>query len=621
MSHRRGNRVWPDDGRRSSPDASHSDATHRVKTVPVLAGNRARQIRVAAYTSGSWTARLAALLGSLIAFTVYVLSLAPTITQGYNTDDSGELASAAYTLGISHPTGSPLYAMLGYLVSHLTSAEPARALNAFSAVMGALAVGAAGYLICRLISDIWLDVSPSVPLLGAGLAGMPLALSTTFWTQAIVTETRTLAVALDVVVLLLVTPSRLNRARAVSAAAIFGLSLSVHLFSVVLAPAVVLLLVPWAGARFKRWLSIAGCLLLGLSCYLYLPIRAAMNPPANWGNPDTASRFFWVVTGREYAYQMLTLGPGELASHVGLQLQSIFSQLNVLTAAMALLGLAVLAIHRPRFATALSMTFTIDVLASSEYQADAAPVYLILGMACACIAAGVGWAALARQAFPIMVRLLSPSLRHLPGRLLPRQSRLNGAHEVSEMQRPDSGYLVPQFPSPAMIGSSIVLVLSLAAGTLAERSSALDAREAVTTLSGTNVRDFGVSALRALPPNAIIVGQGDENSVPLWYAQRALGVRKDVTIVANSLLSFGWYYRQVRSLHVFDPRLMPPSSASTDDGTDPSLIQERTALVAKAARPGYELFSVLPEPLWAGICTERPVGPVYRCVRNAMAPP
>ena len=66
------------------------------------------------------------MLAGLAAVIDYLLTLAPSITQGYNTGDSGELASAAYTLGISHPTGSPLYTMLGYLVSHLTSAEPAR---------------------------------------------------------------------------------------------------------------------------------------------------------------------------------------------------------------------------------------------------------------------------------------------------------------------------------------------------------------------------------------------------------------------------------------------------------------------------------------------------------------
>jgi hypothetical protein len=40
---------------------------------------------------------------------VYALTLAPSLGPV----DAGELAAAAYTLGVAHPTGYPLYALLG----------------------------------------------------------------------------------------------------------------------------------------------------------------------------------------------------------------------------------------------------------------------------------------------------------------------------------------------------------------------------------------------------------------------------------------------------------------------------------------------------------------------------
>jgi hypothetical protein len=45
----------------------------------------------------------------LISFTVYLKTLCPTVYVG----DSGELIAAAYTLGIPHPPGYPLFTILG----------------------------------------------------------------------------------------------------------------------------------------------------------------------------------------------------------------------------------------------------------------------------------------------------------------------------------------------------------------------------------------------------------------------------------------------------------------------------------------------------------------------------
>lgn len=53
--------------------------------------------------------RYMGLLVFLISFTVYLMTLAPTVYVG----DSGELIAASYTLGIPHPPGYPLFTILG----------------------------------------------------------------------------------------------------------------------------------------------------------------------------------------------------------------------------------------------------------------------------------------------------------------------------------------------------------------------------------------------------------------------------------------------------------------------------------------------------------------------------
>ena len=59
--------------------------------------------------------RLAAFAVAVVAFVFYVLTLAPSVVF----IDSGELATGAATLGIAHPTGYPLFSLVGYLFTHL----------------------------------------------------------------------------------------------------------------------------------------------------------------------------------------------------------------------------------------------------------------------------------------------------------------------------------------------------------------------------------------------------------------------------------------------------------------------------------------------------------------------
>ena len=43
------------------------------------------------------------------------------------------------------------------------------------------------------------------------------------------------------------------------------------------------------------------CFIIGFSVYLYLPIRANMNPTFIWGNPYNFERFYWHITGKQFS--------------------------------------------------------------------------------------------------------------------------------------------------------------------------------------------------------------------------------------------------------------------------------------------------------------------------------
>ena len=81
----------------------------------------------------------------LLSFAVYLITLCPTVYVG----DSGEFTTAAYTLGITHPPGYPLYVLLGKIFTLIIPfGNIAYRINLMSAFFGALSCGIV-YLIVR----------------------------------------------------------------------------------------------------------------------------------------------------------------------------------------------------------------------------------------------------------------------------------------------------------------------------------------------------------------------------------------------------------------------------------------------------------------------------------------
>ena len=242
-------------------------------------------------TTDSKELRLA-LLVAIVAEAVYLLTLAPTVTS----EDSGELITAAYRLGIAHPPGFPLWCLLARGFCLLPFAEPAYSVNLMSSVFGAATAGLV-FLVCR---QLRFPVGPSI----AG--ALCLAFSRRFWSQAVITEVYTLNTALlAATILLLLLWSRSARRKFLYlAAAAFGLGLTNHyVLMLVVAPAL-LLFVVLTDARAVRSVRIVS-IALGIVCatlllYAYLPLAAATNPPLNWGDPSNWERFVHHVTRGQY---------------------------------------------------------------------------------------------------------------------------------------------------------------------------------------------------------------------------------------------------------------------------------------------------------------------------------
>ncbi|MGE5498138.1 MAG: protein O-mannosyl-transferase family, partial [Syntrophothermus sp.] len=86
-------------------------------------------------------------LTGLLVFIIYLISMAPSVVE----IDAGELAAVQATLGIAHPTGYPLFTMLGYIFLKLplgfSKIFMANLMAGIWCSLGIMLFGAAGKLI------------------------------------------------------------------------------------------------------------------------------------------------------------------------------------------------------------------------------------------------------------------------------------------------------------------------------------------------------------------------------------------------------------------------------------------------------------------------------------------
>lgn len=297
-------------------------------------------------TLPSWKGRLGrlgpALAGAaagLFVFVLYVRTLAPTVLYYDDPEmlDAVMLQMQVAVLGITHPTGYPTYLTLTHFFTYLPVGDVAYRVNLASAAYGALAVVVvfgAGYLLSRRV------VASAVAAVAFGLGGA-------IWSQAVIAEVYTmnaLLIALTIVCLLLWRDRERDR-YLLLAAFLCGLCLTHHLTSGLLLPASLLFvgLVDWR--RLLEWrlmLKSAGLFFLGLTPYLYLPIRSWMDAPMDANNPSNFERFWYVVSGGNLTGSFFAYGPAELPGRLLFYWGHLTSNINPILVMVGLTGAALM---------------------------------------------------------------------------------------------------------------------------------------------------------------------------------------------------------------------------------------------------------------------------------------
>jgi hypothetical protein len=379
---------------------------------------------------GDWIRRFSdhiiAAASGLLSLCVYSATLAPSVLMA----DAGEFQFAAPLAAIAHPTGYPLYLILGWLWSQLYPfGTPAYKMNLLSAVFAAAAVAVMYLVALRVIRIAGFLRHPGLHRGIALLSALLLAFSLTFWSQAVIAEVYALN-ALLIAGLLYTLLGWLQGDRGwkglIPTALFFGLGLAHHRTIILWLPAIVLTI--WlaeAGSREKRleWKHLAWLLapaLLPLLVYLYVPIRAPATPyleiplrpekPLRLYDPSLAG-FLNYVLGRSFegAVRLRLLTPARLEMAIGL-LNQQFTPVGIILGLLGFVWLIrerrwlLLALTAGAFLPLLGFNLVYDI---GDIAVFFIPVYQIWA-----IWMGLGTAWLCRQAGDLMVRLRTRSARN-----------------------------------------------------------------------------------------------------------------------------------------------------------------------------------------------------------------
>lgn len=457
--------------------------------------------------------------------------------------DAGELTLFAQTLGVAHPAGYPLLLLMGKVFSLLPLGTVAYRLNLLSAFWGTVTVVLVYAFGLMLLEKR--ELSRSVSGFRIGDANRPeglkvlvalgvaiiFGLSRSFWRFATICEAYTLHMAVLVGLLCIfyaiVLRPKGNLKRWWLLFFLLGLGLGNHVTLILYSP---IFIVPFIIGLFRekrnRLQLLIGSVVLfciGLSCYLYLPIRAHADPLMNWGNPDTVGRLLAHLTGKQYALKTFSL-PVELLPVRLVRLgKEIVAEIPVILILAALPGLT--AMFRRRVVVWLSLLalIGINVVFFLKYGEWVAHLFLPTYLALYCLI-GVGvyeWIA----------------------RLMEERGRKGG--EPDEV-RPQEKY-ARLASAPMALAGLILLAAVLVFSLLAQFWKN---RELFYGIPNALPLHIAHRVLHPLPPKALLILEDGNTVNAVLYAQYNERLREDVMV----LDPYGTFYSQAKSkgFHALD---------------------------------------------------------------------
>ena len=473
-------------------------------------------------------------ISALFVFIIYIFTLAPSVVQ----IDSGELTAVQVTLGIAHPTGYPLFTVLGYLFSLLPLPfTKIFQLNILAAIYCSAAVGVFTYTIKYCLdnlssfktkssvqkesskkdkkkgkyqiekSDKQVELSENVKLITAVFGGLILAFSGTFWFQSTSVEVYSLHLLLINLIILFLLKAYVNSFENdklihwLLFAFFLALGFTNHLTTLMILPGTAYLYFSRYKFNFASFKKLALMILLFAvvlaAIYSYLPLRASQNPILNWGNPVEWEKILRHVSGKQYQVWLFSSfdSAGKQFSHFW----SILPFEFYLGLLLAVIGLFVSIFKSRKLARFILITFVFTVLYSINYDIHDIDSYFLLAF--------------------IMLSFFAAF----------------GALKILEMRNLKQNL--------AVIILAVVIAIQLFFNFIKVNQSGVYTFE-----------DYTKAVLNTVPKNSIIFSyQWDYFISASYYYQFVEDYRRDVTVIDKELLRRSWYYKQIDN---HDPKVL-----------------------------------------------------------------
>ena len=532
-----------------------------TKSGAVKTPGRAAAARVAAESGAGYEPSYkAAAIAALVVFLLYFITIAPSAWMW----DTGEYIAAAKILGLPHPPGNPFFLIIGHVFGDLPlPGGYAQHINTMAALASA---GSAGFwfLVTERILSGWLPKSWQ-RLTGAAIGTLIGATAFTVWNQSVVNEkVYTISLFFFCAVSWLMISwtddpegPKANK-RLLMVAYLLGLGYANHPAGFLALPAVGVAILVRRWQTLLDWrLIVKGVLVLalGLTPFIYEPIRAAYFPPLNEGEPTaclekievsctfselTKKRLMDNINREQYGDKLERGAP--FTAQVGMwwlyfKWQWLRDAYGESPALQAILAVAFLAfglrggyVHYAQdrrtfwYFGPLMFTLTLALIyyMNFKYGWSQAPelgdnvqrevrdrdYFYIWSFS----AWGV-WAAL--------------------GLVYIWQSLAEMLDRNAEAPLDNAGYATRR---SWMLATPVLLI---AFAPLVGNWSTASHR------GDTFAADWGHDMLNSVEPYGILITNGDNDTFPLWYAQEVEGVRQDVMVLVTSYLNTDWFVRQI----------------------------------------------------------------------------
>ena len=330
-----------------------------------------------------------------IPFIVYITTLAP----GLYFIDTGELAAVCVKLGIAHPTGYPLFTILGSIFAKLPIGDYIYRLNLMCAILSSVTALVFFNMMYFILTELNLnkeqekstrfftdEKNPLTAIIISFSGAMVLAFSSTFWNTSNSLAAYSLHVLLVVTVMFLFLKAGNSYVKGdndlkhwLIFAFVLGLSFTNHLTTIFLSVGFLYLYFAVNGfgkMSFRKIFYMIVPFVLALSVYVYFFVRGD-NTVIAWGNPVTWDNFMRHVSGKQFSVWMFT-STGSASKQFSHFVNIYPKEFFYIPVIIAIFGIVETFLKQKRFFYFTLLLFVFNILYAINYDIHDIDTYFLL---------------------------------------------------------------------------------------------------------------------------------------------------------------------------------------------------------------------------------------------------